>query len=45
VYGGPGSKAEGPDGTIASYDAVRRAMVATIPDSGKGVELALKYSR
>jgi alpha-glucosidase len=45
VYGGPGTKAEGGDGTLATYNAQRQAMVATIPDSGKGAELTLKYSR
>ena len=45
VYGGPSTKAEGGDGTLATYNAQRRAMLATIPDSGKGAELTLKYSR
>jgi alpha-glucosidase len=44
VYGGPSTKAEGSDGTLATYNAQRRAMLATIPDSGKGAELTLKYS-
>jgi hypothetical protein len=45
VYGGPGTKADAGDGTLATYNAQRQAMVATIPDSGKGTELTLKYSR
>jgi alpha-glucosidase len=44
VYGGPSTKAEGSDGTLATYNAQRRAMLATIPDSGKGAELTLKYA-
>jgi alpha-glucosidase len=45
VYGGPSTRAQGTDGTLASYDAERQAMVATVSDSGKGVELTLKYTR
>jgi alpha-glucosidase len=52
VYGGPGTKADATDaegpratGTLATYNAQRQAMLATIPDSGKGAELTLKYSR
>ena len=45
VYGGPSVKAEGSDGTLATYDAERQAMVATIPDNGKGATLTLKYNR
>jgi alpha-glucosidase len=45
VYGGPGTKADASDGTLATYNAQRQAMLATIPDSGKGAELTLKYSR
>jgi alpha-glucosidase len=45
VYGGPSSKAAGGDGTLVTYNAQRRAMLATIPDSGKGAELSLNYSR
>ena len=45
VYGGPGTMADAGDGTLATYNAQRQAMVATIPDSGKGTELTLKYSR
>ncbi len=45
VYGGSGTKAEGSDGTLATYDAERQAMVATIPDTGKGETLTLKYSK
>jgi alpha-glucosidase len=45
VYGGPSTKAEGADGTLATYNAQRRAMLATISDNGKGAELTLKYSR
>jgi alpha-glucosidase len=45
VYGGPSAKAEAGDGTLATYNAQRQAMLATIPDSGKGAELTLKYSR
>jgi hypothetical protein len=44
VYGGPSTKAEGGDGTLATYNAERHAMLATIPDSGKGAEVTLKYS-
>jgi alpha-glucosidase len=49
VYGGPGTKAvaakaEGADGTLATYNAERHAMLATIPDSGKGAEVTLKYT-
>ena len=43
VYGGPGLKATGGDATLATYDAERQAMVATIPDGGKGAELTLTY--
>jgi alpha-glucosidase len=43
VYGGPSTKADGADGTLATYNAQRRAMLATIPDSGKGAELTLNY--
>jgi alpha-glucosidase len=45
VYGGPSIKAEGGDGTLATYNAQRRAMLATIPDSGKGAELTLNYNK
>jgi alpha-glucosidase len=45
VYGGPSTKAEAADGTLATWNAQRRAMLATIPDTGKGAELTLKYSR
>jgi alpha-glucosidase len=45
VYGGPSTKAEGGDGTLATYNAQRRAMLATIPDSGKGAELTLNYNK
>jgi alpha-glucosidase len=45
VYGGPSTKAAAGDGTLATYNARRHAMLATIPDSGKGAELTLKYSR
>jgi alpha-glucosidase len=45
VYGGPSAKAEAADGTLATYNAQRHAMLATIPDNGKGAELTLKYSR
>ena len=45
VYGGPSTKAEGADGTLATYNAERHAMLATVPDSGKGAEVALKYER
>lgn len=45
VYGGPSHKAEGADGTLVTYNAQRRAMLATIPDTGKGAEITLKYSR
>ena len=45
VYGGPSTKAEGSDGSLAAYDAEHQAMVATIADSGKGAELTLKYSK
>ena len=45
VYGGPGTRAEGNDGTLATYDAERRAMVATVADSGKGAELLLTYGK
>ncbi len=45
VYGGPSMKAEAADGTLATWNAQRRAMLATIPDTGKGTELTLKYSR
>jgi alpha-glucosidase len=45
VYGGPSAKAEAADGTLATYNAQRRAMLATIPDTGKGAELTLKYTR
>jgi alpha-glucosidase len=44
VYGGPSTKAEGADGALASYNAERHAMSATIPDSGKGAEVTLKYA-
>ena len=43
VYGGPSTKAEGSDGMLATYNAQRHAMLATIPDSGKGAELTLNY--
>ena len=45
VYGGPSTKAEGGDRTLATYNAERRAMLATIPDSGKGAELTLELFR
>jgi alpha-glucosidase len=45
VYGGPGTEAAGGDGTLAVYDAQRQAMTATIPDSGRGAELTLRYGR
>jgi alpha-glucosidase len=44
VYGGPSTKAQGGDGTLATYNAERHAMLATIPDSGKGAEVTLHYS-
>jgi alpha-glucosidase len=44
VYGGPSTKAEGADGALATYNAERHAMLATIPDSGKGAEVTLHYS-
>jgi alpha-glucosidase len=44
VYGGPSTKAEGSDGTLATYNAQRRAMLATIPDNGKGAQLTLNYA-
>jgi hypothetical protein len=44
IYGGPSTRAQGADGTLATYNAERRAMLATIPDSGKGAEVTLKYS-
>jgi alpha-glucosidase len=43
VYGGPSTKAEGADGTLATYNAERHAMLATVPDDGKGAEVTLKY--
>jgi alpha-glucosidase len=43
VYGGPSTKAEGADATLATYNAERHAMLATVPDSGKGAEVTLKY--
>jgi alpha-glucosidase len=45
VYGGPSAKADAADGTLATWNAQRRAMLATIPDTGKGAELTLKYTR
>jgi alpha-glucosidase len=45
VYGGPSNKAEAADGTLVTHNAQRNAMLATIPDTGKGVELTLTYSR
>jgi alpha-glucosidase len=44
VYGGPSTRAAGADGTLATYNAERHAMLATIPDSGKGAEVTLNYS-
>jgi alpha-glucosidase len=45
VYGGPSMKAEAADGTLATWNVQRQAMLATIPDTGKGTELTLKYAR
>lgn len=45
VYGGPSMKAEAADGMLVTWNAQRRAMLATIPDTGKGTELTLKYAQ
>ena len=45
VYGGPGSHAQAGEGSLAVYDAEHQRMIATVPDSGKGAELTLKYSK
>src|SRR6201996_4314062 len=51
VYGGPRTKAYASEGegsratgTLATYNAQRRAMVATIGDSGSGAVLLLHYT-
>jgi alpha-glucosidase len=45
VHGGPGTRAEAGTGTTATYDSQHQALVATIPDSGKGAELTLRFAR
>jgi hypothetical protein len=45
VYGGPARKPKEPTECWAAYNGERQAMVAVIPDSGKGAELTLNYSK